>query len=76
MHYINTIIVSHFYLKQNVLETGFSLRLQVKTYPVGPFPDIGTSSSNWAQLNRFLPEERDRIQSLKCYVLNKRHDDV
>jgi hypothetical protein len=36
-------------------------------------PEIGTSTIDWAQLSRLLPE--DRIQSLKCCVLNKIQDD-
>jgi hypothetical protein len=39
-----------------ILETGFCL------LSLG----IGTSSIDWAQLSRFLPEDRDRIQSPKC----------
>jgi hypothetical protein len=29
-------------------------------------PKIGTSSFDWAQLSRLLPEEEDRVQSPKC----------
>jgi hypothetical protein len=33
---------------------------------------FGTSSLDWIQLmSKFLPEDGDRIQFLKCYVLNK-----
>jgi hypothetical protein len=35
-----------------------------------PPPEIGTSSVNWVQLSRILPENGDRIQSPKCCVLN------
>jgi hypothetical protein len=35
------------------------------------FLDIRTSSTDWAQLSRFPREDRDRIQSLKLWVLNK-----
>jgi hypothetical protein len=62
--YINTIIqfldIIHlpvFYLKQNVSETGFCLRLV------------------YAQLNRLLPEDGDRIQSPKRCVFSKKQDD-
>jgi hypothetical protein len=33
--------------------------------------EIGTSSIDWVQLSRFLPEEGDRIQCPKRCVLNK-----
>jgi hypothetical protein len=35
------------------------------------FPEIGTSSMNWAQLKSLLPEHKDRIHSLIRCVLNK-----
>jgi hypothetical protein len=35
-------------------------------------PGTGTSSIDWVQLSRFLPEDGDRIQSPKRYVLNKK----
>jgi hypothetical protein len=34
-------------------------------------PEIKTSSIDWAELSRLLPEDGDRIQSLKLFVLNK-----
>jgi hypothetical protein len=33
--------------------------------------EVGNSSIDWGQLNRFLPEYGDIIQSPKLYVLNK-----
>jgi hypothetical protein len=35
-------------------------------------PEIGTSSIDWAQLSRFLPEDGDRIQSPKRLVLKNK----
>jgi hypothetical protein len=36
-------------------------------------PETGTRSINWAQLSRFLPEDRDRDQSLKrCFYITNR----
>jgi hypothetical protein len=37
--------------------------------------EIGTSSIDWAQLSRLLPEDGDRIQSPKRLVLNKKQED-
>jgi hypothetical protein len=39
-------------------------------------PEIGACSIHWAQLSRLLPKDRDRIQSLKCCVLNKKQVNV
>jgi hypothetical protein len=53
------------FIFQNVSETGFCLRLQVKPTQLGPInkvspylslslgPEIGTSSIDWTQLSRF-----------------------
>jgi hypothetical protein len=38
-------------------------------------PQIGTSSADGAQLGTLLPEDRDRIQSLKCCISNMKSDD-
>jgi hypothetical protein len=50
--------ISMFFLKHNVLETGFCLHLLVKPIPLGPTEEV-------------FPEDGDRIQSLKYCVLNK-----
>jgi hypothetical protein len=60
-----------------VSETGFYVRPQVKVYSVGPNPDlgseIGTSSIDFAQLSRLLPEDGGRIQSPKrCFKKQNR----
>jgi hypothetical protein len=37
-------------------------------YPVSCWfwcPEVGTSSIDWTQLNRLLPDDRDRVQSTK-----------
>jgi hypothetical protein len=36
--------------------------------------EVGTSTINWAELSRLFPEDEDRIQPPKCYVLNKKQD--
>jgi hypothetical protein len=33
-----------------------------------------TSFIDWAQLSSLLPEDGERIQSPKCFVLNIKHD--
>jgi hypothetical protein len=35
--------------------------------------EISTSSIDWAELNRLLPEDGDRIQSPKRCILNKKN---
>jgi hypothetical protein len=56
----------------NVSETGFCLRLHVKPTQLGTMDlKIDISSIDWAQLSRVLPEDGDRIQSPKRFVLNK-----
>jgi hypothetical protein len=35
-----------------------------------PYPEIGSSSTDRGQMSKFLPEDGDRIQSLKRFVLN------
>jgi hypothetical protein len=35
-------------------------------------PEIGTSSIDWAQLSRLLPEDGDKTQSPKRFVFNKK----
>jgi hypothetical protein len=44
--------------------------------PLMVYVVFGTSSTDWAQLSRLLPEDGDRIQSPKRCVLNKQHEDV
>jgi hypothetical protein len=60
------ISIAVFFNLKHVLGTGFCLPLQVKTHSVWR----ETSSNNWAQMNRFLPEEGERIRSPKR--LNKK----
>jgi hypothetical protein len=38
-------------------------------------PEVGTSSLDLPQLSSVLPEDQDRIRSLKHFVLNKKQDD-
>jgi hypothetical protein len=52
---------SCFYLKHSVSETGFCLRLNVKTTQLGPSD----------RASPYLPRSGDKIQSPKSYVLNK-----
>jgi hypothetical protein len=37
---------------------------------------LETASIDWAHMSRFLPEDGDRIQSLKCCVLKNKQDGV
>jgi hypothetical protein len=47
----------------------FMIYLSTKLHiPSSNGPEIETSSVDWAQLSRFLPEDGDRIQSPKrCF---------
>jgi hypothetical protein len=38
-------------------------------------PDIGISCIDWAKLSRVIPEDGDKIQSPKRYVVNKKQKD-
>jgi hypothetical protein len=56
-----------------VLTPADGLRCVWFIYPVLCWcPEIGTSSIDWAQLSRLLPEDGDRIQSLIRRVLRKK----
>jgi hypothetical protein len=37
--------------------------------------EIRTGSIHWTQLNRLLPEDRERVQSHKCCMLSKTRED-
>jgi hypothetical protein len=39
-------------------------------------PEIGTTSSDWAQQRKFLQDDRDGSQSPKHFVLTKTRDNV
>jgi hypothetical protein len=39
-------------------------------------PEIGTSSADWAQLSRLLPEDGGRVQSPKCCFYIKKMDGI
>jgi hypothetical protein len=69
--------MSCFYLKHNVSETGFGLRLQVETTQLGridrvsPYfcPEIGSSCVDWEQLSRsHLKTETDSgLRIVVCF---------
>jgi hypothetical protein len=62
-----------FYLKHNVSETGLCLCLQVKATHLGPNErTTDRDYIDWAQMSRHITEDRNRIQSLKWCVLNKK----
>jgi hypothetical protein len=64
-------------LKHNVSETGFCLRLHVKPTQLGSIdragPEIGTSSVDWAQLNRFYmkTETESSLRNVVFSIINK-----
>jgi hypothetical protein len=68
IEFLDIILHPVYHFKHNISETGFILHFQGKAY------SIGTSSIDWAQLSRLLPEDGNRIQSLKRFVFNEIQD--